>query len=101
MAEQNVRKDRRRAIFDLVFTSLLIGISAGAGPLGIIAMQYTSDRISYWQGAIAGSILAVLVVGLYLLYQDWQGPHKIFGAAQQASDAADAGGRNGGTPGAG
>jgi hypothetical protein len=41
-------------------------------------MQYTSDRISYWHGAIGGSILAVLVVAGFLLYQDWKGPRRIF-----------------------
>ncbi|MEJ2677519.1 MAG: hypothetical protein P8174_00425 [Gemmatimonadota bacterium] len=103
MAENKQGNSRGRAIFDLVFTALLVGISMGAGPVGIIAMQYTSDRISYWHGAIGGSSLAVLVVAGYLLYQDWKGPRRIFRKASEPG-AGEAGERDrpgsGETPGA-
>lgn len=100
MQEQNKSSGRGRAIFELVFTSLLIGISAGAGPLGIIAMQYTSDRVTYWHGAIGGSILAVAVVAGFLLYQDWKGPRQIFREAPEAaSGQASSGPASGQTPG--
>ncbi|MEJ2217174.1 MAG: hypothetical protein P8099_11220 [Gemmatimonadota bacterium] len=100
MPEHKPSNDRGRAIFELAFTSLLIGIAAGAGPLGIIAMQYTSDRVTYWQGAIGASILAVLVVAGFLLYQDWKGPRRIFREASGAasgpvSSGPDAGGPDG------
>lgn len=98
MPERKRSNDRGRAIFELIFTALLIGISAGAGPLGIIAMQYTSDRITYWHGAIGGSIVAVLAVAGFLLYQDRKGPRRIF---REASGPAPSGPENGGREGPG
>ncbi len=95
MPERKQGNGRGRAIFDLIFTSLLVGISMGAGPLGIIAMQYTSDRVSYWHGAIGGSILAVLVVAGYLLYQDRKGPRRIFRDPEATGSGSEAGGPGG------
>lgn len=99
MTEGRQPTTRRDAIIEVVGVSLLIGGTAGFGPVGTILFKVLETP--YLPVAFLSAAMAVVGCAVVMLVMDARGPRLIFGAGPDAPDGKGGVGGSGGAGSAG
>jgi hypothetical protein len=89
MTEERQPTTRREAVIEVIGVSLLVGGTAGFGPLGTILFKVLETP--YLPVATLAAVVCTVGCAMVMLYMDYAGRRLIFGAGDGDAERDDGG----------